>query len=153
MHAVVLYQAGWDPTGEMAVAVAAELGCRALPYQRRPDPYHYELIVIGLTPWGLLDPLLYAYLVSGALRGKTVAFYASVLGPPIRELFQAILGAATAVGGARLYERELFVTWNPLTGYSEPDANRVQTWSRQLASEFPPPSYPRGEAGKRASQL
>lgn len=152
MHALVLYHSPWEPTRQLAYEVATAIGCRAIAYDRRPDLAMYDLVVVGTSLLGFLDPTLGVYLVGGELRGKGLALFADGVGPLTGPWLNALATSARVLGGARVHAEHL-VTGAGLFGLAEEDRERARAWGHQLAAAYPAPSYPRGEPGRRATQL
>jgi hypothetical protein len=144
MNALVLYHSIWEPTRALAMIVATELGARALSFDRRPELAMYDLVVLGTSGPGLADPRLAPYLVAGGLRGKHLALFSDIWPAPANEAFQATARVMAIVGGAHPTREWLRVSTGLIGGLSEADRAAAHAWARQLASEFPPPAYPRG---------
>lgn len=147
MHAVVLFHSPWKPIEELAGLIAAELGVRALSFERRPELAMYDLVVLGTSGPGLLDPRLLPYVAGGTLRGKHLAVFSDVWPPLANGAFQAGAHAAAQVGGAIPTPEWLQVNSGPFGQLSDHDREMARIWARKLAREFPPPSYPRSQAG------
>lgn len=148
MHAIVIYTDGGE-TARQAAVVASELGARSVRFDRRPDVAMYDLVVLVLSRWGLLDASVGAWLALGGARGKALALAgespaACALGP--------LSAVAGTLGGAALEPAPLaLVRWGiPPTSASEAD---VRAWARALAERHPPPGFPRGNPGKRSMRL
>ena len=152
MHAVVLYHSPWEPTRLLAAEVATSLGCRAIAFDRRPDLTMYDLVVIGTSALGFLDPQLGLYLAGGELRGKGVALFADALGPGTGPWLQVLSSATRVLGGAQVHP-ETLATGVGLFGVDEGDRERARAWGQRLLEAYPAPAFPRGEPGRRATQL
>jgi hypothetical protein len=150
MHVLVLHHSPWEPTRQLAVQVATELGCRVFPFDRRPDLAMYDLVVLGTSSIGLVDPQLGLYLASGELRGKSLALFADGLGPCITPMLQALGSAARIFGGTTVHA-EMLATHTGLSGVQEGDRERARVWAHHLKTAYPAPTYPRGPAGKRST--
>lgn len=150
MHVLVLYHSPWEPTRQLAMEVAGELECRALSFDRRPDLTMYDLVVIGTSGIGFVDPALGLYLASGELRGKGVALFADAFGPWVTPWLHALGSAARVLGGATLYP-EMFTTGAGLFGLQEGDREQARAWAHRLKEAYPAPTYPRGGAGRRVT--
>lgn len=147
MNAVVLFQAGWSPAEDAARLVSEELGARAIPLSRRPSLQAYDLVVLATSPLGLWDPFLLAFLASGELRGKVVAFVHDLWLPGAEAYLEAWHGLAR-LGGAVVHHQPLLVSSSLLSGLSGAQRASIRAWGRALHAEFPPP-FSRGEAGRR----
>ncbi|HEY9721377.1 MAG TPA: hypothetical protein V6D47_05160 [Oscillatoriaceae cyanobacterium] len=148
MHAVVLYQEAWSPAEDAARLVSEELGARAIALSNRPHLNQYDLVVIATSPMGLWDPRLWAFLGSGELRGKVVAFVHD-LWLPGAEAYLEAWHSLTRLSGAVVHHQPLLVSSSLLSGLSGSQRASIRAWGRALRAEFPPPTYPHGEAGRR----
>lgn len=157
MSAIVLHYDLWPlaaPARAIAEAVAARLGARFVPFDRRPHLGMYDVVVLALPVAALLDARVQLLAAGGELRGKTVAIVSDAPGPWPQAFFLEWTTLASLVGGARVYEDPLHLgPWSLLGGL--PDAQRARTrdWAARLAAAHPAPSYPRGEPGRRQMGL
>lgn len=149
MQAVVLYHSGWEPTRLMALEVASALGCRAVPFDRRPDLALYELVVLALPAIAVLDPRVTAF-TALEVRGKTLAIMSDA-GPMGEPLFWG-LDAAALLGGARVYLPQLHASTGLLADTRALAVRQARAWGVALARSFPRPTFPKGPAGKRIMQ-
>jgi hypothetical protein len=146
MHAIVLFHSPWQPTKDMALAVATVLGCRAIAFDRRPDLEMYQLVVLASPGAAVLDPRLLAF-VGMELRDKTVAFLSDTgaFGEP---LFWA-LSTAASLGGCRVFSPSLHTSTGWLADTNVRAIGQAQEWAKTLAAAFPPRQFPEAKAGKR----
>jgi hypothetical protein len=147
MTAVVLFHSPWKTVEELAGLIAADLGARALSFERRPELAMYDLVVLGTSGPGLLDPRLLPYLAAGTLRGKHLAIFSDIWPPLANEAFQVGARAAATVGGASPTAEWLQVSTGPFGQLTGADRAAAHAWARKLATEFPPAGYPRSRAG------
>ena len=161
MSALVLYWDVWPFRGQaraLADAVASSLGARATALDKRPHLGIYELIVVVAPAVALLDPRLQLMAADGELRGKTAALLTDAGGPWPDGFTEPWRALASALGGARIFEAPLHLgPWLPQAAWPDADGlvpdpalcERAAAWGKRLAVDFPPPVYPRGEAGRR----
>lgn len=149
MNAIVLYHTSWDPIRLLAHAVGEGLGCRVLSFDRRPDLGMYDLVVLATPMVGLLDPRLHLFAASGQLRGKTITLVSDLPRPLSTVAFAELLGVAQCVGGAVLHPEQFHTYVGAFFGANPASIEEARAFGSRLAHAFPPPTYPRGEAGKR----
>ena len=143
MHTVVIVQDGYAPTQELGGVLCGALGARMWQFERRPDFAMYELVLIGLSPWGLSDPRLFAALASGELRDKHVAFFGAFPLPWAADWWLPAGRSALEAGGARLVPGPLWLAGDWLGRSRAIASDEARRWAEALARAFPAPAYPR----------
>lgn len=153
MGAIVLHYDLWPlaaPARALGDVIAARVGARVVPLDRRPHLAMYDVVALVVPVVGLLDPRVQLLAADGELRGKTVALVTDALGPWPDAFFAEWKALASLAGGAKLYEAPLHLgPWSLLGTPDEGQRGRTRDWAARLAEVHPPPTYPRGDAGRR----